>query len=145
MTTTQTRYSQIEKEMLAICFGLERFHQFVFGKKIIAETDNFSSTSIFKKTPNKCPARLQRMLMQIQKFDVDLVYKSGKEVPIADALSRAFSKENQYHTVLEADIQSHVCLVKSEINATPEKLRQFWIETDKNPQLQYLKKVILEG
>ena len=31
LTDTETRYAQIEKEMLAIVFSLEKFHQYTFG------------------------------------------------------------------------------------------------------------------
>jgi hypothetical protein len=32
LTETETRYSQIEKEMLAIVFALDKFHQYAFGR-----------------------------------------------------------------------------------------------------------------
>ena len=94
-TDTQCRYAQIEKELLAIVVGLEKFHQFVFGKKVIVETDRLPLINIFKKPLNKCPARLQRMFLQIQKYDIDLKYKRGKDLIIADALSRAYINDKQ--------------------------------------------------
>lgn len=51
-----------------------------------------------------CPACLQRMLMKIQKFYIDLVYKPGMELLIAEALSRPYYKENKYDAVLEEEI-----------------------------------------
>ena len=39
MTATQKKWAQIEKEMLAIVFGCSRFHQYVYGKKVIVETN----------------------------------------------------------------------------------------------------------
>ena len=36
------------------------------------------------------PKRLQRMLLRLQKYDIDIVYTRGKEMHIADALSRAY-------------------------------------------------------
>lgn len=70
LTETQINYAQIEKELLAICFGLNKFHQYLFGKKVVVETDHQPLITIFKKPLNKCPARLQRMLIQIQKYDI---------------------------------------------------------------------------
>ena len=35
------------------------------------------------------PARLQHMMLQLQKFDITLVYKKGAELYVADTLSRA--------------------------------------------------------
>ena len=34
LTETQTRYCQIEKELLAVQFGLLRFKQYVYGQKV---------------------------------------------------------------------------------------------------------------
>ena len=40
MTKTQTNYSQIEKESLVIAFGLEKCHQYIYGKRVLVETDH---------------------------------------------------------------------------------------------------------
>lgn len=37
----------------------------------------------------KAPARLQRMLLQLQKYDLNIAYTPGKHMYIADTLSRA--------------------------------------------------------
>ena len=50
MSETQIRYAQIEKELLAICFGVMKFHNYVFGKKFIIENDHQPLIPIFKKT-----------------------------------------------------------------------------------------------
>jgi len=33
LTETEDRYSQIEKEMLSVVFGLTRFHTYTYGKR----------------------------------------------------------------------------------------------------------------
>ena len=40
LTDTQQRYAQIEKEMLAVQYGLTRFHQYVYGQVVTVETDH---------------------------------------------------------------------------------------------------------
>ena len=40
LTDTETRYAQIEKEMLAIVFALERFNQDTFGRHVYIESDH---------------------------------------------------------------------------------------------------------
>ncbi|XP_060810750.1 uncharacterized protein K02A2.6-like [Amyelois transitella] len=90
LTDAQRRYAQIEKELLAIVFACERFHQYVFGKKeILVESDHKPLESIFKKPLMSVPARLQRMMLRIQGYDLVVSYKPGKYMYIPDALSRA--------------------------------------------------------
>ncbi|XP_030763270.1 uncharacterized protein K02A2.6-like [Sitophilus oryzae] len=144
MTETQTRYAQIEKELLAITFGLNRFYQYIFGKTITVETDHLPLLSIFKKPLNKCPARLQRMLLQVQKFDIKLKYKPGKDLLIADALSRACVGE-MCDDEIDDEINAQVCLIESQINVTDRKLNEIIEKTKTDKELQVLKQVILEG
>ena len=40
MTTTEQRYAQIEKELLAICYACERFRQYILGNSTIVESDH---------------------------------------------------------------------------------------------------------
>ena len=40
LTKTQHNYPQIEKETLAVVFGCEKFHQFVYGRNVEVETDH---------------------------------------------------------------------------------------------------------
>ena len=49
MTMTEAQYSRIEKELLAICFGLKRFHTYVYGHhRLTVETDHKPLISIMK-------------------------------------------------------------------------------------------------
>lgn len=51
LTDAQKRYSKLEKEMFAVCFGLSRFHDCVYGKQdVIVETDHLPLLGVFKKT-----------------------------------------------------------------------------------------------
>lgn len=40
MTETETNYAQIEKEMLAIVFAVERFEHYVYGRPVLVQTDH---------------------------------------------------------------------------------------------------------
>jgi hypothetical protein len=42
LTDTQKKYAQIEKEALGIAFGCQRFHQYIYGRKIYVKTDHHS-------------------------------------------------------------------------------------------------------
>ena len=48
LTDCQCRYAQIEKELLAIVYGCEKFHQYLYGRDIKVESDHKPLESIFK-------------------------------------------------------------------------------------------------
>ncbi|XP_022785752.1 uncharacterized protein K02A2.6-like [Stylophora pistillata] len=90
MTETEGNYGQIEKEMLAILLGVERFEQCVYGRPVKIQTDHKPLESIFRKSLHSAPKRLQRMLLRLQKYDLQVSYKKGTEMYLADSLSRAY-------------------------------------------------------
>ena len=93
LTSAETRYAQIEKELLAVVYALEKFHQYTYGSTVEMESDHKPLESITKKPLCHAPPRLQRMLLRLQRYDFMIVYKPGKEMVIVDALSRAFVED----------------------------------------------------
>ena len=79
LTESQQRWAQIEKEMCAVVFGCERFNQSIYGKHTLIETDHKPLQSIIKKPLSQAPTRIQRLLLRLQTYDVDLQYRPGKE------------------------------------------------------------------
>ena len=61
LTKCQCNYAVIEKEMLAICFGCSKFHEYIFGQEITVETDHKPLVNIMNKPIHQLTARLQRM------------------------------------------------------------------------------------
>lgn len=106
LTPAETRYSQIEKELLAQVFGLERNHQYVYGRKIRLWTDHKPLISINNKPLASCPKRLQCLLLRLKQYDVQLLYKPGKEMFLADTLSRAYLQDTTHTTPTEAEAES---------------------------------------
>ena len=92
LTSTETNYAQIE-ELLAIVFGAERFHQCTYGRKVIVDSDHKSLETIFGKPLATAPRRLQKMFMRLQLYDIDIQYKKGSEMYLADIQSRHFIKD----------------------------------------------------
>ena len=57
LTSTETRYAQIEKELLAVVFACEKFDKYIFGRDIVhVETDHKPLEAIFKKSLCDAPA-----------------------------------------------------------------------------------------
>ena len=40
LNSAERNYAQIEKEMLAIVFGTNKFHLYIYGKQVSVETDH---------------------------------------------------------------------------------------------------------
>ena len=73
LTETENRYAQIEKELLDVTFGLERFHQYIFGMEdVTVENDHKPLESILKKPLFQSPSRLQRLFLRLQKYTFEL-------------------------------------------------------------------------
>lgn len=142
LTETEQRYAQIEKEMLAIVFGAERFHQYIYGKEVDVQSDHKPLEAIVKKPLSSAPARIQRLLMRLQKYQVNVQYKPGKEMHIADALSRAYLPVTNSP---DKDIEAQVHMVMSNLPVSNEKLRVFRAETAKDVILNKLIQTVLQG
>ena len=87
------------------------------------------------------------MLLRLQKYDLELEYSKGKEMYIADALSRAYPKASN----VTSDLQSELChqikemVLSQYFPFSVETLSQFCDETARDPSLQVLMKIVLTG
>jgi hypothetical protein len=146
LTDTQQRWAQIEKELNAIVFGCERFHQYVYGKQVNVETDHKPLEILFKKPLSEVPMRLQRMMLKIQKYDLIVRWRPGKEMHVADALSRAFLDDIVSSDSLEQDIEYQVnAMFLSNVSVTPDKLEELKKETVQDNVLSKLKQMYYQG
>ncbi|XP_052777873.1 uncharacterized protein K02A2.6-like [Mya arenaria] len=78
LTDTEKRYSQTEKENLAIVWAIEHWHIYLFGHKFTVITDAKALEHIYKNPKSKPPARLERWRMKMQAYDFDVIYKPGE-------------------------------------------------------------------
>ena len=127
LTDTECRYSNIERELLGVVFGLERLHHYTFGKPITVETDHQLLTSIWKKTIVTSSPRLQRLLLRLAQYDVHIEYLRGKENVIADALSRVTSIKSEhpdYNDSLSNIKKIPVHQITQIAPASPERLQE---------------------
>jgi hypothetical protein len=144
LTECQQGYAQIEKELLAITFGCQKFHQYLYGKRFVVETDHKPLETIFKKPLSKCPLRLQRLRITLQNYDIEVRYKPGKHLYLADALSRAHYDDKDC-IINENDIQAQIDLIQLSDGISPKRKEIIIAETNVDSELIELKKVIKEG
>ena len=87
LTPVEQRYSQTEREALAVVFGCERYHLYVMGSRFTVVTDHKPLVSIYNNPQSNPPARIKRWTLRLQRYDMTVVYRPGKDNP-ADYLSR---------------------------------------------------------
>ena len=62
LTETEQRYSNIERELLAIVFAPEILNHYTFGRTITVQSDHQPLQSMWKKSVVSASPRLQRLL-----------------------------------------------------------------------------------
>ncbi|UYV74356.1 K02A2.6-like [Cordylochernes scorpioides] len=153
LSKTEQNYAQIEKECLAIVFACERFHQYILGKcQVIVQTDHKPLLSIFKKSILKAPQRLQRMLLRLQRYNLELEHVQGSQMHLADIFSRACIKdvrnENLKYDVYPIDIiykEIATVNVMETLSVCSDTVLRIREETSSDPILCEVKKLILNG
>ena len=141
LTETETRYSIMELELLAVLFAVKKFHQYVFGADIEIHSDHRPLQSIIDKPIHIAPKRLQRMLIQLQNYNIKILYKPGTTMYIADTLSRAVNPTNtKMHPcekeILEINLLKNVPISEKKLNEI-QKLTEL--------ELKLLKDTITKG
>lgn len=90
LAPNEVKYAQIEKELLAIVFSCERFHFYLYGREFLVQSDHKPLESLMERDIDDVAMRLQRMMMKLLKYSkIKVTFKPGKEMLIADCLSRA--------------------------------------------------------
>ena len=140
LTDTETRYAQLEKEMLAVVWSIEKFDQYTYGRRVNMVSDHKPLESIMKKALASTPKRLQGMMMRLQKYDINLIYVPRKNLLLADTLSRAYRPT----TGGRHDDFEHVHALQ--YMAMPDsRLEAIRVATEADQVMTALKQIILKG
>jgi hypothetical protein len=134
---TQSRYANIERELLAVCFEIDRFKTYLYGRHFKVITDHKSLVMIVSKNLTAAPPRLQRMLLLLQGYSFTIEYRPGKDVGLVDSLSRLPNPSK----CEEIDLDLRVDLV----NFQTQKLVDIREQTTTDPVLQCLVDTIRQG
>lgn len=86
LTDVEQRYSQTEREALAVVWGCERFHLYLYGIDFDLLTDHKALQAIFSPA-SKPPARIERWVLRLQPYRYRVIHVSGPR-NIADCFSR---------------------------------------------------------
>ena len=133
LSSTESRYANIERELLAVVFGCELFHTYVYARPLVVQSDHKPLEMIHLKNLQAAPPRLQRMLLRLQNYDLRIEYHPGKSILLADGLSRLPGAK------VELDV--HVNLV----HFTADKVQKLRAASAADEDLGPLRDMIVEG
>ena len=89
LSAAEKNYSQIDKEGLALIFGVKKFHNYLYGRKFTLYTDHKPLVNLFERAiPAMAAARIQRWALTLSAYEFDIVYREGLANANADAMSR---------------------------------------------------------
>ena len=129
LTSAETRYANIERELLGVVGALEKFHYFTFGRPVVILTDHKLLISISKKALVNAPPHLQRLLLRLNNYNATLQWISGKEMVFANHLSRNIvDKESHEPTCKGLELKVEDVY----LNASEDRCLSLAKETDKD-------------
>ena len=90
LSDTEKRYSQIDKEGLAITWACERFRDYLIGREFHIETDHKPLVPLLgEKDVCELPPRIQRYRMRLMRYNFTISHVAGRELFTADAVARS--------------------------------------------------------
>ena len=146
LTETEQRYSNIERELLAIVFALERLNHYMFGRTITVQSDHQPLQSIWKKSIVSVSLRLQRLLLRLAHYDLNIEFLRGKENVTVDALSRVCPLQSTHPKTLHSNIDViPVHHITWSVPVSKTRLQKLRLATQSDLTLSSLTKTIHEG
>ncbi|XP_037560807.1 uncharacterized protein K02A2.6-like [Dermacentor silvarum] len=91
LAPAERNYSHLDKEALALMFGVTKFRQYLWGREFAAITDHKALPGLLapdKRVPEMCSPRIMRWALMLGAYNYKLMYRPGASIANADGLSR---------------------------------------------------------
>ena len=152
LNSAQSNYPNTDREMLAVVFGINRFHTYLYVRPFRVITDHKPLEIISKKPLLRAPPRLQRMLQKIQGYDFTIEYRQRKTITLANTLSRLPNPKDKGALELDFRVDGiemttaevHRCDIDL-VNFSQRKRHQLRDQTARDPTMNALMETIIQG
>ena len=138
----ERNYSQLKKEALSIIFGVQKFHQYLYGRKFTLVTDHKPLITILnprKGIPSLAAARLQRWALILASYqNLNQLIKHSN----ADSVSR-LPMPNSHD--MEGRVSEATLYTLQQLDNLPVTADQIGKATRSNPLLSKAKQYTLTG
>uniref|UniRef100_A0A5S6Q2K1 Reverse transcriptase domain-containing protein n=1 Tax=Trichuris muris TaxID=70415 RepID=A0A5S6Q2K1_TRIMR len=137
LTAAERNYAQIDREALSILAGIKKFYNYVYGRPFEVKTDHKPLLGLLDnsvQTSTRMSPRMIRWSIALSAYDYKIVYRPGKQIGNADALSRLPQPGN----LTEVPPPLEVLLLES-MTDPPITAKQIAEETTKDPVLSQVR------
>lgn len=142
LTEAEKKYAQIEKEALAIIYGVRKFHKYLYGRKFTLITDHKPLLAILgpkSAVPTVATLRLQHWALILMAYSYEIEYRKSSDHCNADAMSRLPLGE-AHQTAQEASI-----FYFSNVETLPVSAQDIKLSTSQDPVLSRVWSYALNG
>ena len=146
LNAVERKYSQLDKEAMAIVFGVKRFHQYLYGRQFAIVSDRKPLQYLLSESrgaPVMASARLQRWALILGAYQYTISYRPGEKMANADGLSRLPLPESPASA--EVPLPGEVVCLLQTLQSSPitaEQIRQW---TSKDPILSKVRELVAKG
>lgn len=149
LTVAQRNYSQLDKEGLAVIFGVTKFHKYLYGRRFTLQLDNKPLSYIFsptKEIPLMASQRMIRWILKLRAYDFKITLRSTSQHANADCLSRLPAGEDRlFDSMEENDDEEAAHQIEAQIFNAPFDADTVAKETNSDSTLSTVKNFITEN
>ena len=144
LSKAERNYSQIEREALALVFGVRKFHSYLIGHCFELVTDHKPLLALLhehKPTSTQASARIRRWSLLLSAYEYTISFRKTEDHGNADALSRLPLKVTNEDTPKPPEL----VLLMNHLGESPVTARHIRVWTRRDPILSKVKDYIQRG
>ena len=138
LSVAESKYSHLDKEALAIVFGVKHFHEYVYGHPFTIHSDHKPLMYIFDETksvPSMASARVQRWALTLRAYTYKIRYKAVhglSRLPLPSA---------------PADVPqpAETVLLMEHLESSPVSAMDIRSHTNRDPVLSKVRELVMHG